>query len=65
MTHGRAEKGGAIIRMAAQIEIYSEIQILASFLGFLSFRRLPLTLPSSLSSLPSYVFAGSFRHELF
>jgi hypothetical protein len=63
--YGRTEKRSAIIHMAARTELYSEVQILASFMAFfLSFRRLPLTLSSLLSSVPIYVFAGSFLHEL-
>ena len=65
--YGRTEKRSAIIHMAAQTEIYkySEIQILASLMAFFpSFRRLPLILSSLLSSFPTYVFAGSFLHEL-
>jgi hypothetical protein len=63
--HGRIEKHSAIIHMAAQTELYSEMQILASFMGFfLSLRRLPVILSSLLSSFRTYVFAGSFLHEL-
>jgi len=38
--YGRTEKRSAIIHLAAQIELYSEMQILVSFHGFLYFLSL-------------------------